>query len=89
MSAVRNLANQQRTIICTIHQPSPSTYLLFDKLLLMAEGRVIYFGNAREVVPYFTESPYKFTYKEGSNPADFVIAVAGGFLNSSSGKLLF
>lgn len=86
MSAVRNLANQNRTIIATIHQPSTATYLLFDKLLLMAEGRVIYFGPSRNVVSYFTESPYKFTYKEGSNPADFVIAVAGGFLNACNGK---
>jgi ABC-type multidrug transport system ATPase subunit len=97
MSAVRNLANQNRTIIATIHQPSPQTYLLFDKLLLLAEGRVIYFGiwellllstnsnvvflfnlgPSRDIVSYFVTSPYQFYYKPGSNPADFVIAVAG------------
>src|SRR5690606_9020761 len=41
MAAVRNLANQNRTVICTIHQPSPQTFDLFDKLSLMAEGRII------------------------------------------------
>ena len=86
MAAVRNLANQNRTVICTIHQPSPQTYLLFDKLLLLAEGRVIYFGPARDVVNYFVTSPYQFFYKPGSNPADFVIAVAGSFVFSSSGQ---
>lgn len=86
MAAVRNLANQNRTVICTIHQPSPQTYLLFDKLLLLAEGRVIYFGPSRDVVNYFVSSPYQFYYKPGSNPADFVIAVAGSFVFSSSGQ---
>lgn len=85
MAAVRNLANQNRTVICTIHQPSPPTYLLFDKLMLLAEGRVIYFGPSRDVVNYFVTSPYKFHYKPGSNPADFVVAVGGSFINSHEG----
>lgn len=86
MAAVRNLANQNRTVICTIHQPSPMTYFLFDKLLLMAEGRVIYFGPAKDVVSYFVSSPFQFKYVRGTNPADFVIAVAGGFIPSGNGK---
>eukprot|EP01035_Chromulina_nebulosa_P017867 gene17867-23483_t len=86
MAAVRNLSNQNRTVICTIHQPSPPTYMLFDKLMLLAQGRVIYFGPARDVVNYFVMSPYHFKYVDGSNPADFVIAVAGSFLQASDGK---
>jgi len=86
MAAVRNLANQNRTVICTIHQPSPITYFLFDKLLLMAEGRVIYFGPARDVVNYFASSIYKFPYIRGTNPADFVISVGGSFTKSHDGK---
>jgi ABC-type multidrug transport system ATPase subunit len=88
MAAVRNLANQNRTVICTIHQPSPITYFLFDKLLLMAEGRVIYFGPARDVVNYFSSSVYKFPYIRGTNPADFVISVAGSFTPSHDGKII-
>jgi ABC-type multidrug transport system ATPase subunit len=97
MAAVRNLANQNRTvsvkklscvrlflvgpiyrvifafqILCTIHQPSPDTYALFDKLLLLAEGRVIYFGPSKDVVSYFVNSPYQFPYVNGANPADFL-----------------
>mmetsp|Transcript_1087 Transcript_1087/g.1754 ORF Transcript_1087/g.1754 Transcript_1087/m.1754 type:complete len:1273 (+) Transcript_1087:64-3882(+) len=88
MAAVRNLANQNRTIICTIHQPSPITYFLFDKLLLLAEGRVIYFGPARDVVNYFTTSPYQFPYVRGTNPADFVISVGGSFTAAGNGKYI-
>jgi len=84
MAAVRNLSNQNRTVICTIHQPSPQTYELFDKLLLLAEGRVVYFGAADEAIGYFVSSPFAFDYIRGTNPADFVISVAGSFVKSSN-----
>ena len=86
MSAVRNLTNQNRTVVCTIHQPSPVTYSLFDKLLLLGEGKVIYFGPSKEVVKYFITTPYEFKYIKGTNPAEFVIAIGGGFVNASNGQ---
>jgi len=86
MSAVRNLANQNRTVICTIHQPSTETFALFDTLLLLAAGKIIYFGPTSDMVKYFTNSPFQFNYDEGSNPADFVVAVAGSFTNASDGR---
>jgi hypothetical protein len=52
----------------------------------MAQGRVIYFGPCKDAVPYFTHSPYEFSFAAGSNPADFVIAVAGSFLLGSKGQ---
>lgn len=82
MHAVRQLANQQRTVICTIHQPSPQTYALFDKLLLLGKGgRVLYYGAANAAVDYFQQGIFRFPYLEGSNPAEFVIAVASGSLS--------
>ncbi len=45
---------------------------LFDKLLLLAHGRVVYFGPSRDIVHYFTSSIYKFPYTPGYNPADFL-----------------
>ena len=86
MSAVRNLANQNRTVICTIHQPSEDTFALFDSLLLLAEGRVIFFGPTSTVAEFFAQSPYKFECKPGANPADFVVAVAGSYLPSHDGR---
>jgi ABC-type multidrug transport system ATPase subunit len=85
MAAVRNLANQNRTVICTIHQPSQQTFDLFDTLLLLAKGRVIYFGLVREAVEYFAGSPYQFQYRANSNTAEYVVAVAGGFLCAVDG----
>ncbi|GMI10474.1 hypothetical protein TrLO_g8347 [Triparma laevis f. longispina] len=80
MSAVRNLANFNRTVICTIHQPPPATFRLFDKLLLLANGRTCYYGDVDDAPLYFNKFGYVFDEdKVGSNPAEFVVAVAGGF----------
>ena len=82
IAAVRNLANQNRTVICTIHSPSLETGSLFDKLLLMASGRVIFFGPVSNVADYFFASPYQFYCGMNTNPFDFAVAVAGGFVLS-------
>lgn len=71
MTALRHLASHGRTIVSTIHQPRSSIYALFDQLCLLSEGRVMYFGPARDAVPYFAalsfRSPAQF------NPADFFL----------------
>ncbi len=50
---LRNLASKGKTIICTIHQPSSEVYTMFDNLLLMAEGRIAYLGDAKSAVEFF------------------------------------
>jgi len=50
---LKSLANKGKTIICTIHQPASDTFALFDKLLLMSEGRVAYYGDAKKAPTYF------------------------------------
>ncbi|CAN0033186.1 unnamed protein product, partial [Choristocarpus tenellus] len=48
MSAARNLADHGRTVVCTVHQPSPEMFALFDKCLLLREGgSEVYFGPAK------------------------------------------
>ncbi len=59
-------------VICSIHQPSKSVFELFDKLLLLAAGKVIYFGPSRDIITYFTNSAFRFPYVPGTNPADFL-----------------
>ncbi|KAJ3255532.1 hypothetical protein HDU77_003656 [Chytriomyces hyalinus] len=55
MEAIRDLARRRGcTVVCSIHQPSPSTYELFDKVLFLARGRTVYFGpNAGADAEYF------------------------------------
>jgi ABC-type multidrug transport system ATPase subunit len=50
---MKELAKRGKTIICTIHQPSSEIYELFDQLCLLAEGRLAYIGNLRNVNEFF------------------------------------
>lgn len=73
MTSLRHLARNGRTVVTTIHQPRSSIFHLFDMLCLIAEGRTVYFGPAKDAAPYFANiglrSPPHF------NVADFVIDI--------------
>lgn len=54
MSYVHKLCKDGITVCATIHSPSPSTFQLFGRLLLLLAGRVVYFGsNGDACVRYF------------------------------------
>ncbi|CAK1552568.1 unnamed protein product [Leptosia nina] len=73
MTLLRASAVQGKTVICTIHQPSSELMALFDKLVLLAEGRVAYAGNASGALGFFESLGYHcpITY----NPTDYFIKV--------------
>ena len=51
---VRDVAKQHKVIvIASIHQPSTTTFELFDKLMLLSRGKVCYNGPIKEVKKYF------------------------------------
>lgn len=58
-------------MICTIHQPSSEVFALFDRILLMAEGRTAFLGPAPQTLSFFSSQglPCPPNY----NPADFYI----------------
>ncbi|KAJ3094849.1 hypothetical protein HDU96_001449, partial [Phlyctochytrium bullatum] len=72
-----------RTIVATIHQPSSQLFRLFDDLLLLAEGRVMYHGPTSAAVPYFTARGYPCPKR--SNPADFFFYY---ILNNQDGTVM-
>ena len=55
-------------------------------LVLLAAGKVVYFGDTTDAVKYFSTSKFGFEYHETQNPADFVIAVAGSFVKDKGGN---
>ena len=71
METLNDLAKSGRTIITTIHQPNSDIFLSFDRLLLMARGKIIYFNEAKLAVDYFGSLGDKFKCPEWLNPADF------------------
>jgi ABC-type multidrug transport system ATPase subunit len=58
-------------VIASIHQPSMSTFAVFDKLLLLSGGQSAYFGPARTVGEYFDAAGYPIP--QYTNPAEFVL----------------
>lgn len=52
---LKSLAQKGKTVICTIHQPSSELYAMFDKLLIMADGRVAFIGTPDDATDFFKE----------------------------------
>lgn len=52
-SLVQLARSYKRTVVFTIHQPQSNIVALFDKLLLLASGKVIYSGRADKAQRYF------------------------------------
>jgi ABC-type multidrug transport system ATPase subunit len=72
VSYLRQLAKRTGLIVvCSIHQPSTSTFELFDKLLLLSAGRPHYFGAISQLIDYYTS--IGVTIPERANPADFLL----------------
>jgi ABC-type multidrug transport system ATPase subunit len=49
----------QTTRIVSLLQPGPETFSLFDEVIVLAQGKVIYAGPIEEVVDYFAALGYK------------------------------
>lgn len=66
---LRSLAHEDRTIICTIHQPSAAMFDLFDNMYLLAQGQCVYSGAPKVLIPFLLSTGY--TCPKYNNPADY------------------
>jgi ABC-type multidrug transport system ATPase subunit/ABC-type multidrug transport system permease subunit len=82
VKVLRRLAENGHTVICTIHQPRSALFGLFDRLLLLSQGEVFYFGGAKQAVEYFAVKG--FPCPSQTNPADFFIDVLSGVNENGS-----
>eukprot|EP00736_Rhodelphis_marinus_P012810 Rmarinus@m.3984 len=85
VSALRTLADQQKTVLFTIHQPSHAAFLKFDKLLLLAGGETVYFGPALEAFDFMHAPPLSIRRENLENPADVLMIAAQGHALSTAG----
>ncbi len=51
MECMKRLAQQQRIVISSIHQPRAAIWDLFTKVQVLSEGRMLYFGPTDQVCP--------------------------------------
>lgn len=70
------------TTIISLLQPAPETYELFDDVILIAEGQIVYQGPREHAVDFF--AAMGFRCPERKNVADFLQEVGTSTLSSFS-----
>ena len=61
------------TVICTLHQPQSKIFEMFDDLMLLKAGRVVYYGPAKEAITFYADAG--FPVPPFTNPADHFLDV--------------
>jgi ABC-type multidrug transport system ATPase subunit/ABC-type multidrug transport system permease subunit len=75
MSCLKELAQKKgKTVICTIHQPNSSITAMFDDLMLMSQGKCVYFGPFSESVGFFSRCGFECPLY--CNPTDFFMTIS-------------
>ncbi|KAH7655213.1 P-loop containing nucleoside triphosphate hydrolase protein [Dioscorea alata] len=60
----------EATIVVSLLQPAPETYDLFDDIILMAEGKIVYQGPCNQVLAFFEECGFRCPERKAE--ADFL-----------------
>jgi ABC-type multidrug transport system ATPase subunit/ABC-type multidrug transport system permease subunit len=92
MSQVRTLADEGRTVLVTIHQPSGKVFGLFSDIILLSRdaetkaGNIAYYGPAgEEVKSYFVDKGYPFDADEVDNIAEYLLNIVSGGVSGPKG----
>ena len=84
MSFLKEIASKKQiAVLCTIHQPPASVFAGFDDNLVLASGRIAYFGPAKDMGDYFAsigKPP-----PAGVNMAEFVLDLVNKDFTSKEG----
>ncbi|XP_012282136.1 protein white [Orussus abietinus] len=71
VTVLKTLTARGKTIIVTLHQPSSELFALFDRILLMAEGRIAFMGTSEQACTFFKS--LGAACPSNYNPADYFI----------------
>ncbi|KAF2453772.1 ABC transporter [Lineolata rhizophorae] len=82
---VKTIAKKYKLlVIASIHQPSTSTFEMFDRLLLLSRGTVVYNGLTASAQSYFES--HGFPMPLYTNPAEFMIDLVNTDFSRSRGQ---
>ncbi len=68
---LRKLADSGKTVIAVIHQPSQHVFSMFDDLLLISEGHLMYYGEVSKVRSHLQNLGYPCSKDTGT--AEYVL----------------
>ncbi|KAK9054723.1 hypothetical protein SSX86_025802 [Deinandra increscens subsp. villosa] len=60
----------ENTILMSLLQPAPETFDLFDDIILLSEGQIVYLGPREHIVEFFESCGFKCPERKGT--ADFL-----------------
>ncbi|KAM5558749.1 ABC transporter G family member 15-like [Rosa sericea] len=76
--ALRNIAQDGRIVICSIHQPSSDIFNLFNDLVLIAGGETVYFGEALKAVKFFSDAGFPCSTRKNP-PEHYIRCISSDF----------
>lgn len=75
VNLLRFIATQRdAAVLCTIHQPSSKVFGIFDHVIILKDGRVLFQGKTQDIATHFGAAGYALPLHH--NPADFVMDIS-------------
>ncbi|XP_064470649.1 ATP-binding cassette sub-family G member 4-like [Ornithodoros turicata] len=76
VSALKRLAQEGHTVICSVHSPSAKIFSYFDNLYMLSRGNCIYNGKVKDLLGFL--SRFDMHCPQYHNPADYICEIAAG-----------
>eukprot|EP01039_Chlorochromonas_danica_P007161 gene7161-7918_t len=73
METMKKMAANNRIVVSVIHQPRSSIFAMFDRLLLLSDGKLMFFGQVDQALTYFRNLGYDCP--QHFNPADYYLDI--------------
>ena len=67
------VTKEVKTAIMTIHQPREDILFLFDKIILLSQGKIVFYGSVQAAMNHFSRLGYPCP--RYMNPADFFLDI--------------
>jgi len=64
---------QGTTVLCSLVRPSSRVYNSLDQVVLLSQGKIVYFGAGKDAMAYFSKTGEGYHCPDHSNPAEFFL----------------
>jgi ABC-type multidrug transport system ATPase subunit len=80
---LRSLANRGIAVVASLHQPRASIVSNFEALMVLADGRRVFYGHLKEYLPYLLND-LQCELPQHDNPYDFLLDVLNPLVREQS-----